>query len=180
MSSSSLHIANEAVMAKKKTSKEQGDERVCLKLRTGMTRDEVWRAYREACQEVHEVTEEDFVEMMRPVSPFLHAQHACIIQEVWTEVYHSHRLADLLYIRKGRRKGQLHYYNLLNIMEVIIGMEDSLFTVGTSVSDVCHVLHIPDNYNHGRTSYSLEEEQEKELQRIVRRMKRGRKMTNGV
>lgn len=170
MSSSSLHIANEMVMAKKKTRERDDQKWVSLKLMVGMTRDEVWHAYREACQEVHEVTEEDFVALMQPVSVLLARPYACVMNDVWEGVYHSPRLAELLRVRKGRRKGQLHYYNLLNIVEVMLGMENGLFIGGTSVSDVCHILHLGENFNHGRTSYSLEEEQERELRRIVRRL----------
>lgn len=158
-------------MAKKKRREVKGGDRcVALELGVGMTRDEVWRAYRKACREVEEVTEEDFVTLMQPVSVLLARPYACVMNDVWEGVYHSPRLAELLRVRKGRRKGQLHYYNLLNIVEVMLGMENGLFIGGTSVSDVCHILHLGENFNHGRTSYSLEEEQERELRRIVRRL----------
>lgn len=157
-------------MAKKKTRKEQGNKWVALKLRTGMTRDEVWRAYREACQEVHEVTEEDFVEMLQPVSPFLHAQHACIIQEVWEGLFESDLLGQKLFHQGRGKKGMVNYYVLLNLLSVMMEMEDSPFRLGTRIINVSEALRLEERYYRGRSSYSLEPNEENRMKGIVRQI----------
>lgn len=178
MSSSSLHIANETVMAKKKTREKDGLKWVSLQLMAGMTRDEVWRAYKEACQEVHEVTEEDFVEMMRPVSTFLHAPYACIIEEVWEGLFESDLLGQKLFHQGRGKKGMVNYYVLLNLLSVMMEMEDSPFRLGTRMINVSEALCLEERYYRGRSSYSLESNEENRMKGIVRQIYGKRKNIN--
>lgn len=170
VSSSSLHIAQNA-MAKKKTN--EAGILLSLKLPTGLTREEVWRAYKEACrEEEREVGSADFAGMMLPVSRLVLPECAPIIDNVWVALYESGSIRPLIVRTEGCARGTVNCYRLLNVLQVMVRMEGEVFPSGTTLTGLCDAMGLDRRYYQGRTSYRLEEDIVRRVRQVVKKMLR--------
>lgn len=169
VSSSSLHIAQNA-MAKKKTKNEAGIQ-FSLSVCTGMTREQVFRAYKEARRKVlGEVSSDDFAGMMLPVSQLVLPECAPIIKNVWEALYKSDSIRPLFVRTEGCARGTVNNYRLLNVLQVMVRMEGEVFPSGTTLTELSDALYPNRRYYYqGRTSYRLDEDAARRIRLLVRK-----------
>lgn len=136
-------------------------------------KEEVWRKFLHERAKMRQMTREKFVETLAPVQRFIRNAYSDYINNVWLGLYDSEYIRPELFLKKGKQRGEINFYFLLNLIGFMMQHRDfNIFVSGTCVSDICKAL-VPDTkqsqaFCTGRKSYDITE-YEQQFCRILRK-----------
>lgn len=124
------------------------------------TREELWAAFqaevcRMRCREAHE---EDFLRVMHRLDPLVRREHLADADRMWRSIWALPELRHQLIYQQTRRRGTIHYYNVLSVLKFLLDEAEffgSRVTLRQLADSLVADRREAERYYRGRSAYVI-------------------------